>query len=104
MNIWALIYRFACLTLVGLVVVAVLVAFYPKIRQTREMQLQEQRLAEEIEIDKALVQMLKSKSDKIQNDPRYLERVAREDLGLAKPGETVFKFIDESVTNQQARP
>ena len=102
MNIWALIYRIACITLAVLVAAGFAAAFYPKIRQTRELQRNEQRLAQEIAIDKDLVQLLKSKSEKLKNDPRFLERVAREELGLAKPGETVFKFVDEPATNPGA--
>ncbi len=99
MNIWPAIYRFACITLAILVVIAIASVFMPKIRQERELQRRAQQLAQEIEIDKELVQILKTKSEKLKNDPRFLERVAREELGLAKPGETVFKFIDEPATN-----
>ena len=30
--------------------------------------------------------------DRLRNDPVYLERVAREERGMARPGETVLKF------------
>ena len=102
MNIWSVIYRFACTTLAILLVLAIARVFMPKIRQARELQRHEQQLVQEIEIDKELVQLLKTKSEKLKNDPRFLERVAREELGLAKPGETVFKFIDEPATNAKS--
>ena len=30
--------------------------------------------------------------DRLRNDPAYLERIAREERGMARPGETVLKF------------
>ena len=103
MNIWAFIYRFACVTLAILLLVGIGAMFYPKFRQHRELQRQAARLAEEIRFDQEMVQHLKTKQEKLQNDPRFLERVAREELGLAKPGETVFKFIEDSPTNNRTR-
>ena len=102
MNFWAVIYRFACITLGVLLIGGIIALFMPKFRQHREMQRQSERLAEEIEFDREMIQHLKNKQEKLQNDPRFLERVAREELGLAKPGETVFKFIEEPATNPQA--
>jgi cell division protein FtsL len=51
-------------------------------RQIDEMRTENQRLAQEI---KAL-----------QADPRAVERLAREELGLARPGEKVFLIRDEA--------
>ena len=30
--------------------------------------------------------------DRLRNDPVYLERIAREERGMVRPGETVLKF------------
>jgi cell division protein FtsB len=30
--------------------------------------------------------------DRLRNDPAYLERIAREERGMARPGETILKF------------
>lgn len=38
--------------------------------------------------------LLVQEIDALKNDPRYLEKIAREDLGLARPGETIFVFPD----------
>ena len=32
---------------------------------------------------------------RLKNDLEYIEKIAREDLGLARPGEVVFEFADE---------
>lgn len=51
-------------------------------RQIEEMRAENQRLAQEIEA--------------LQADPRAVERLAREELGLARPGEKVFLIRDET--------
>ncbi|MBI2567464.1 MAG: septum formation initiator family protein [Candidatus Schekmanbacteria bacterium] len=40
---------------------------------------------------------LEAEIDWMSRDPRFAERVAREDLGMAKAGETVFIIADEGV-------
>ena len=30
--------------------------------------------------------------DRLRNDPAYLERIAREERGMVRPGETILKF------------
>ncbi|MDZ7716723.1 MAG: septum formation initiator family protein [Balneolaceae bacterium] len=38
---------------------------------------------------------LKQKIDALKNDPALLERIAREEYGMKKEGETVYKVIPE---------
>jgi cell division protein FtsB len=40
--------------------------------------------------------------DALQHDPKAVERLARERLGYAKPGETVIRF-EAPITNGVAR-
>jgi len=37
---------------------------------------------------------LKEELEAMKNDPEYIESLAREELGLIKPGETKYKFIE----------
>ncbi|HUK30361.1 MAG TPA: septum formation initiator family protein [Candidatus Acidoferrum sp.] len=41
-------------------------------------------------------QTLSDEVNALQSDPRLIERIAREDMGLAKPGEFIFKMPDAS--------
>ena len=41
------------------------------------------------------LRQLKRKQEKLQEDPTFVEKIAREDLNYAKPGETIFRFVDE---------
>lgn len=37
---------------------------------------------------------LKEELEAMKNDPEYIESLARKELGLIKPGETKYKFIE----------
>ena len=41
---------------------------------------------------RAQTQTLMQKVEKLRNDPHYIEKLAREDLGYVREGETVLKF------------
>lgn len=36
---------------------------------------------------------MKEKIEKLQKDPKTIEKIAREELGLVKKGETIYKFV-----------
>jgi len=41
------------------------------------------------------VDSLKETIEKLKSDTAYIERIAREKLGMAKKGEKVYKFVEE---------
>ena len=41
------------------------------------------------------VDSLKKTIEKLKTDTAYIERIAREKLGMAKKGEKVYKFVEE---------
>jgi cell division protein FtsB len=53
-----------------------------------EMELQQREIAELRVRTEALARTV----DRLRNDPSYLEKIAREDLGYVREGETVLKF------------
>jgi cell division protein FtsB len=52
-------------------------------------------LAREVEEIRAENVRLAAEIHALRTDPRAIERIAREELGLARPGETVFLVRDE---------
>jgi cell division protein FtsB len=46
---------------------------------------------------------LKASIDALRNDPKAVERLAREQLGYAKPGETVVRFEPAGTNRPVAR-
>jgi cell division protein FtsB len=55
------------------------------------------RLAQELEDLRAENLRLAGEIQSLRTDPRAIERLAREELGLARPGETVFLIRDEAL-------
>ena len=66
--------------------------FFLKIELQRELRAREAALRLDIQKEAEQLRLLKWKQEKLQEDPRFIEKIAREDLGYAKPGETVFRF------------
>ncbi len=58
-------------------------------------QAHEGELERQITDTRVRIERLKDRIERIKNDPVTLERLAREDLGLVKPGDVVIVLPDE---------
>ncbi len=104
MNVYVLIYRVGWVALAILACVWIGSLFVPQVRQYREYQQKKAALQEDIRLEEQMLKHLKDQQEKLRSDPRFVEKIAREEIGYAKPGETVFKFVDEEPrTNRRAR-
>jgi len=92
MNIWLTLYRIASAIFVAVVVIAVISAFLPKIRQNQERQRKITAIEDENRRKEEAVKALRKQQDQFAADPKYVERLAREELGKAKSGETIYRF------------
>jgi len=55
---------------------------------------QQERLLE-IRNDRRVIDSLQREIKMLTNDTAYIERIAREKLGMARPDEKVFKFVEK---------
>lgn len=89
---------------IGLLLLAFLVAigvwYLPLIRQNERIRREVMRLDAEVKQETETKRQLSAQVEALNNDPRAIERLAREKLGYAKPGETVIRF--EAATNPVA--
>jgi cell division protein FtsB len=89
----------------ALVVIALLMLiglwYVPLIQQNERMRQEILRLESNLELEKEINRQLQRAIEAQRNDPKTVERLARENLGLAKPGETVIRF-EEPSTNAPA--
>ena len=69
--------------------------FLPKCQQYRELQLRKSKLEQETGQIETAVKQLQANEERLQTDKVFVERVAR-GLGMAKPGETVFRVTRET--------
>jgi cell division protein FtsB len=90
---------------IGLLLLAFLVAvgvwYLPLIRQNEAMRREVLRLDAQIQQEAETKRQLSATVESLSNDPKAIERLAREKLGYAKPGETVIRF-EAPVTNSLA--
>lgn len=91
LNIWDSLHRLVLWLLFVAAVVAVVLWYVPVIRRNeglrREIYEVDRRIEKERENSRQLDAKLKS-----LNDPKTIERLARERLSYAKPGEVIFHF------------
>ena len=95
MNVWKFIQRICLIASVGLVVGIVLRLYLPMIEEQKRLRAQAETLRQDIQREAEQLRQLKRKQEKLQEDPTFVEKIAREDLNYAKPGETIFRFVDE---------
>lgn len=81
---------------VALVVVAVLLligmCYLPLIDENERMRRQIMHLDTQLQQQEEISKQLRMEVDTLRNDPKTVERLAREKLGYAKPDETVIHF------------
>ena len=103
LEIWNKLTKVVVLLLGLAAILAVIVWYLPIIRQNEQMQRESLKLDEKIARETAATDKLKA-SIEAQRDPRTVERLARESLGYAKPGETVVRFQPGSTNPPKAQP
>ena len=95
MNVWKFTQRICLIASVGLVVGIVVRLYLPKIEEQKRLRAQTESLRQDIQREAERLRQLKRKQEKLKDDPTFVEKIAREDLNYAKPGETIFRFVDE---------
>lgn len=95
MSIWVIVHRVSAALIVGVVLVWAGSIFYPKFKMASELADKQTQLEQKISADEEILKHLRDKQQRLLNDPRFVEKIAREELGLAKPGEVVYKFEDD---------
>lgn len=82
----------------GLILVVAGLAVYGSNGVVRvwHMQRELQALERELGTLRARTRELTDTVDRLRNDPLFIEKLAREDLGMVHPGETILKFPSPS--------
>lgn len=91
-TIWSKLTRLVYFLVLAAAALLVGLWYLPLINQNRAMREHILRLEPEIKRLEERAQQRRSSIESLRNDPQAVERLAREKLGLAKPGETVIHF------------
>jgi len=98
-SIWDKLTRVVICLLLVAGVVGLGVWYYPLIKQNERMRRHVMELELHVQKEMETKKQLSAAIEAMNNDPKAVERLAREKLGYAKPGETVIKF-EEVSTNR----
>ena len=77
--------------------------YLPLIQENERARREIERLKGEVQREQKSGRQLSDAIQALSNDPKTVERLARESLGYARPGETVIRFTAPA-TNRAARP
>ena len=69
--------------------------YRPLVARTRSLETREAELTAEVARLEARLAELRENQERLETDARFVEKIAREELGYAKEGETVFRFVEE---------
>ena len=103
LGIWGKLARF----ILGLLCLAILIGvglwYRPLIDSNQRWRKRDLELEKQIRQEEKTAEQLKASITSMQ-DPKTVERLAREKLGYAKPGETVIRFETAPTDNSNSRP
>lgn len=69
--------------------------YLPGISKYRDLKIKQEQIESEIKVLEDKLKSVREERDLLKNDVQYLEKVIRDELGLVKPGEVVYKFVPE---------
>ena len=92
LGIWVKLSRVIIFLLFLAGLLGVFVCYLPLIKQNQRFRRDLLVLETKIQEQERLGRQLRLSVDAVQNDPRTIERLAREKLGLARTNETVIRF------------
>lgn len=98
LGIWSKLTQVVIALVAAAILLLVGMAYLPLIQQNENYRREIDRLDVEIQKQAEISKELKSEIDALRNDPKTVERLAREKLGYAKPTETVVHF-EAATTN-----
>src|SRR2546422_4923559 len=99
LGIWDKLTRLVIFLLFVASLLGLAVWYLPLIKQNERMRREILRLDAQIKKEKETAKQSQASIDALRYDPKALERLARERLGYAKPGETVIRFEERNTNN-----
>lgn len=92
LGLWSKLTSAVLVLVVAAVLLLIGMCYLPVIQENERMRGQIYKLKEQLQAEEEKASQLQSEIDALQNDPKTVERLAREKLGYARPDETVIYF------------
>lgn len=82
------------------VTVIIVIVFLPSYSKMQELKQKNLEFQQRIQALEAKNKKLEEERQFLKNNPEYLEKVAREKMGLIRQGETVYKIVPDNQPKQ----
>ena len=79
-----------------LLIIVFILIYLPGYSRYQELRMKRQNILNEIERIKNSNETLQRELELLQNDVTHIEKVLRDEMGLVKPGEVIYKVVEES--------
>jgi cell division protein FtsB len=103
LGIWGKMTRMVVFLLFLAAVLAVVIWYRPLILKNEAFRKELLRLREQVRLEEERSRQIEVAINAIRHDPATLERLARERLSYAKPGETIFFFEGAEIQSWRQR-
>jgi len=91
---------FLILFILALLSALFVIVYLPGYSHYQEISSQEEELLAQIEELNKSNEALENELDLLRNDVTYLEKIVRDRMGLVKPGEVLYKFVEEEPSEE----
>lgn len=78
--------------------------YLPGLSRYQELRSEEERISRELADLQRQIKSLQEEKSLLEKDQAYLEKVIREELGLVRPGEMVYKLVPEKKSQSGVSP
>ena len=78
--------------------------YFPTLSHYRDLKIHEDQVAKQLTDFESKIQDLNEERNLLKNDKAYLEKTIRDELGLVKPGEVVYKFVPDDTKKEIPKP
>lgn len=76
--------------------------YFPSLSRYRDLKIQQEEIEQQVKTLETKIQTMAEERHLLKHDTEYLEKVIRDELGLVKPGEIVYKFVPDASSNTPA--
>jgi cell division protein FtsB len=92
LGIWSKLMQLAIALVAIAGLLLIIAAYLPQIQENQRMRAEIYKLEAQIQEQEDTAKKLQAEIDALRNDPKTVERLAREKLGYARADETVVRF------------
>jgi cell division protein FtsB len=91
-NIWATLVQITQAVIIIVILSGLMLFFLPVIQKTHHLQEEKADLQRRIAAALEEQDQLQTQTEHMKNDPAYVEHIARDQLNMGRPGETILMF------------